>query len=720
MKKVLSSAVCTAALFAPFGLAHAEDADAGEGTRKLDPVVVTAQMREQSAIEVPLALTALTADQLQDRQINDVVDLAKVTPGLSVATFSTAPKITLRGIGNEAYNYGGDGSIAFHADGVYIGRAEPQRAAFFDVARVEVLRGPQGTLYGRNTTGGAINVVYQHPTDTFSSELSAGIGNYGAYDVSAIVNGPMGDGVAGRLSMRREYNEGMTDNVMPGRKDLDDQDNYQARAQIQFNPSDTFELLLQGEFYRNQRRGPGRKFLGGPEGAVTPAEAPPYNGQWLTTLNSRDVVSTYDPKEDMDFWSLSAQAKWDLDGVQLQSISSYRDHVFGNANDEGDGLDVDFSTLNIQNDIHQFSQEFRLLSDSDGQLSWILGAYYFLEDGDFGRQIPFFVPNIVLMNGGSVRTDAVAAYGHLDFEATDRLTLSAGLRYGQDKKEMTEFLSFIGIPFAGTNALDDSWSATTWDVGAEFGLTEDSFLFARIARGFKSGGFNTGALEPSSFDPEYVTSYEAGLRGEFFDKRATMSLVGYYSDYEDMQLVKVQDFATVFSNAASSEIKGIEFEGRFSVTEAFTIDVMAAYTDAKLNEFTTIDSALPALGEQNLAGNTLPHAPEWQAAIAGQYVIPLGNEGEVSINGNYSWRDKVYFDAFNREQRSQDAVGKVDASISYTSPSGAWELTLWGKNLTDELVLGHVSVLTDAIGSPHMGFWEPPRTYGLRVTRNFN
>ncbi|MBY8823573.1 TonB-dependent receptor [Sphingomonas colocasiae] len=711
--------VCWAALLVAATPAGAADVAAdGDVADEGATIVVTAQRREQKLLDVPVAVTALGEQALKDKQVNDVLDLENVVPGLKVSLFSTAPKITIRGVGSEAYNYGGDPGVAFHANGVYIGRPEAQRGAFFDLERVEVLRGPQGTLYGRNTTGGAINLIYRRPTQEFEAVLSGSYGNYDAYEASAVVNGGLSDTISARLGFKREYNKGYTRNAMPGGRRLDDQDNYTLRGQLLFEPTDRFELLLLGEYYHNGRRGPGRKFIGGPDGAPTAAELPPYNGKPLVPYDVRAVVSTLEPKEDMDFWSVTARARYAFEAFDLVSLSSYRDSRYGNRDDEGDGLDVDFSTLNINNDIWQFSQEVQLVS-KPGALNWILGLYYFQEDGGFDRAIPFFKPNITLFNGGNVKTESYAAFGHFDYRLSPLVELFGGVRYSKDRKTMSEFLRFDGIPFAGNNTGRDSWGAVTWDAGVQFHVTPGSMIFAKASRGFKSGGFNTGALQTSSFDPEKVTSFEGGVKGAYLNGGVQFSLVGFYSNYRDMQLVQVVDFATSFNNAGRSTIKGVEFEGSVRPVRGLTFDLTMAYTDARLKEYMSQDAARPAKGLQNLAGNRLPNVPELKFNLGATYVADLSSAGKLRFNTSYYWEDRIYFDAFNEAQSSQGAVGRVDASITYVSPDQSLEVSLWGKNLTNELVRGYVSVLTAQIGSPHLLFWDPPRTYGVRVTKSF-
>jgi iron complex outermembrane recepter protein len=713
---VRSRSACIAmAMGTLLNLSHASAADEGA---TLEEVIVTAQKRDESELKVPIAMSTIDEKALEALQVSSVLDLEGTVPGLSIGYYSTAPKIAIRGIGSEALNYGGDPGVAFHADGVYIGREAATQAAFYDIERVEVLRGPQGTLYGRNTTGGSINVIFRKPTQEFDAELSGAYGNHGTYEVGGVINGPLSENVAARLSLKRDFGDGSTPNVYADHENLDDKDTMAARGQLLFTAGDRVSVLLEADYYKDQRRGPAIKFLGGPDGALTAAEGPPYNGQRLVTLDERAVVGNKEPRTDMEFWGAAAKFDVGFDSMQLRSITAYRSHEYATIDYEGDGTDADFSDLSFFNDIWQASQEFQLLSTSDAALQWMAGAYYFREDGGFDRAIPFFKPALLFTNGGTVLTESYAAYGHVDY-TIGRTKLFAGLRYSSDTKSMTEFLRLFGTPVAGTNSGEDSWSDPSWDVGVEFSPSEGSMLFAKVAHGFKSGGWNTGSLQRSSYNPEYVTSYEAGYKASLLDRRAQLSLSAFLNDYKDLQQQQVDQLASIFRNATSAETKGAELSLRTQLTHSFGVDLTAAWLDAKFEDFRSIDTSRRSKGLQNLAGNSLPQSPEFKYSITPRYSLELGDRGSLDFTVNYYWQDKVYFNAFNEQQVSQDAVGRVDARVDFHTWNDRFNLSLYGRNLTDEIVYGYIAILTDAIGSPHFGYYDESRAYGIRATWRF-
>ncbi len=708
-------ATISVAMLAAAGSARA--ADAPDAT--LEELIVTAQKREQNVLKVPLAITSLSEGFLRERRIQDVVDLQNFVPGLNVGRAGNLAKITVRGVSNEFINIGGDAGVAFHLDGIFIGRAEAQLVGLYDVSRVEVLRGPQGTLYGRNATGGSINVVYNRPTDTPEGYVSGSYGSYNEYDVEAVASGPLGDRVAGRISLRRQYSDGYTDNVLPGKKALDDKDNFAARGQLRFQVSDDVQLLVGADYYRDWSRGGASKFIGGPDGAKTPVELPPFNGRPVG-FSGRDIIANLDQKLYAEYWGLKAELTWAFPAFDLKSISSYRDQRYGVLRAELDGTALDWSDSNVANDIWQASQELQLVSSSEGPLSWILGAYYYTENGDQARFIPIFKPSpLALRAGGRVNTDAYALYGHLDYELASRLTLALGARYSLDERRSSDFLKITGTPVNGTSAGQKDWDALTWDATLSYEPMDDAMAYLRVAKGFKSGGFNTGSTQTQPFNPEHILSWEAGYKAAFFERRLRLSAVAFLNDYDDLQVTQVQGFSVLLTNAARAKIKGAELEVSGNVTDALRVNLAVGYLDAEFRDYVNVDQARPQKGVQNLAGNRLPNSPEWKVTLGADYTHRLASGGEVRLSGNYYHQERVYFDAFNERQQSQGAVARVDAELSYESPDKAWRIALFGRNLTDELVRTAGRVGSNVVGSPNFVLFDPPRTYGVSVRRDF-
>lgn len=710
------AAVSALALVAAGGAASAQ----AKSDNTIDELIVTAQKREQNVQSVPLAITSLSESFLRERRVDDVVDLQNFVPGLNVGRAGNMAKITIRGVSNEFINIGGDAGVAFHLDGIFIGRAEAQLPGIYDISRVEVLRGPQGTLYGRNATGGSINVVYNRPTRTPEGYVSGSYGAYNEVELEAVASGPLSDKVAGRLSLRRQYNDGYTDNAVPGMKALDDKDNFAARGQLQFDLSEDAQLLVSADYYRDWSRGGASKFIGGPDGAKTPAELPPFNGNTLVPFDIRDVVANLEQKTYGEFWGLKAELAWSFPAFDFKSISSYRDQTYGVRRAELDGTTLDWSDSNVSNDIWQASQELQFVSSGEGPLQWILGVYYYTENGDQARYIPIFKPGpLALLAGGRVNTDAYAVYGHVDYELAPKFTLALGARYSIDERRSSDFLAVTGTPLNGTSSGKADWEAPTWDATLKYEPFEDAMAYLRVARGFKSGGFNTGSLQLEPFNPEYILSWEAGYKASLFDRRVRLSAVAFYNDYDDLQVTQVEGFSILLTNAASARIKGAELELSGNVTSALRFNMAVSYLDARFQDYKNTDQARPQKGVQDLSGNRLPNSPEWKLSLGGDYTHDLASGGQLRLSGAYYFQDKIYFDAFNEQQQSQGAVGRFDADLSYLSPDGAWTFSLYGKNLTDELVRTAGRVGSNQVGSPNFVLFDPPRTYGISIRREF-
>ncbi len=686
-------------------------------SKVLEEIVVTAQRREQGMGDLPVAISAFDAETLAQLQLEDLTDLENFVPSLQVNHEGPHASMTLRGVGSQSINYGGDPGVGFHADGIYVARAKPRFATFYDLERIEVLRGPQGTLYGRNTTGGAINLVYNKPSPEFYGRLTLAALSHDGYEVAGVLNGAVTDRVSGRLSFDQEYNEGWAENAFPGGDDLGDKDNWAVRGQLQIDVSDSVELLLQGDYYESDPGNPNRKFLGGPDGRLTAGQSPPFNGDALVSYSTRKGVSSNDASSPSEFWGLSAKLSIEFENFQFRSISAYRSHVYDEFNQDIDGTDVYFSDLDSLNDIEQYSQEFQLVSNREGKFQWLLGAYYFNEDGEFSSRIFFGFPE--LRAGGTVETTSYAAYARGEYQISDNLNAFAGVRYSYDEKDMTEFLSIFPFLPRIDRADDDDWDDVTWEIGVDYQYSDESKVFAKIAHGFKSGGFNTSSLQATSFDPEEVLSLEVGYRGLLNAGRTRLSAIVHWSDYKDIQLSTIRDFAVEFNNASDSDIGGVELEITTLASDNLQLSAMASYLHTELGEYITVSQARPELGIQDLKGNEMVNAPEWKFALSATYEFSPADVGGFSVSANYYWEDEVFFTPQNHPQASEDSVGRADANLHYRSNDGRWSAELFVKNITDEKVLSGILIASAAVGSPHTGAWDAPRTYGLRVTMEF-
>ncbi len=740
--------------------------DASGATGVLAEVVITAEKRVGTVQDAPLSITAFSGADLAAAGVSSTFALANATPGLTVQR-DIIGKVVIRGVGTENYTAGSDPGVAIHKDGLYIARSTVALFDFFDTSRVEVLRGPQGTLYGRNATGGVINIISNEPTEEFGGYAQVDVGNFNKRRIEAVLNAPLGDTVQSRLSVLYAERDGYTKNLFPGAPatppsagfpgtpaipsaresgvdQLDNQELWAVRGQVKFQLGDSGALLLSGEITRDDSLPPASKNFDGepwtlPTDMVLPDLREVSQGFEMALPGTNRTIPSAG-RADQD--AISARLTWDFGGLTLMSLSGYRKINFSWLND-GDGLDQFFVNYFQTDESEQFSQEFQLTSPDDSRLQWMLGAYYLTEDATGFMGVPFIipVPQPVIMWDGKSDTTAYAVFGQMTYKFTDKLSTTLGVRYNHEKKQGDLTYNLFGgliepappVAPVGTTwaeVLDRSWDAVTPKLGVSYDFTDDVMGYASATRGFKSGGLNLLAGQ-TPYDPEYLWSYELGVKSRMLGGRLIANLGAFYYDYKDLQVGKVVNLTATVVNAAKASIQGAELELRASPTDGFEINAGLAYLDATYDEFETEDPGWPgdagcgqlltAPRTISLAGCDLPRSPQFQGSLGAQWSVPLATGAELRLRGDYAYRDKQYFTQFNRDNVSQDSYGTFNARITYTAAGGKWAITAYGDNLTDEdyfitVLESGVSPLGTVVPQAAMG---PPRTYGVLLRYDF-
>jgi iron complex outermembrane receptor protein len=734
---LLATASCLCASAPAFSQATPQAASAPE------EILVTADRRTSSIQDVPISITALSGATLEAAGIRTTEQLSDLTPGLLVQR-SVVGKISIRGVGNENYTIAGDPGVAVHSDGVYVARASAGLFDLFDIARVEVLRGPQGTLYGRNATGGVINVIPNTPVDTFEARAAGEIGNYDAIRIEGMVNVPLGAGFAVRLAGMGSWRDGFTENTNAGAAArgfgrLDSKDVWALRGQLAFDNGGPFTGRLSVEHLDDQSNLQAYKYLNRPD-ALPTADFGGFGPDSLRTVNqgfepqipgaSRDVGS------DSDFFltrqtGVALHLGYDFGGVQASSITGYRKTRFNWFND-GDGSDVFYVNYIQQDANEQWSQEIQLASDPDQTLSWLVGGFYFKETGDsfialpftFGADLPFFIEV-----EGSARTEALAGFGELRWQATDRLKITLGGRYSHEKRS-TDYRYEInfGAPFVRFVDDEASFNAFTPRFVINYEATDTVNVYGSITRGFKSGGFNLLAVQPG-FAPEKVWAYEAGVKAQTADRRATINGNIFYYDYTDIQVGQIVNLQSVLTNAARSRLYGAEVEFSVRPVTGLEAGITAAYLNARYTEFCTGDPTQPAAPVSpgcdaanpiDLSGNRLPRAPEWTITNSLAYTFDLGATGQLNLRTDWRFQSDMFFTQFNRPLIAQPAYVTGNAAITWTSANDRFSVAAFVNNLTDETYF--TEVLESGAFNPQLvgqAYVAPPRTYGLRAAVKF-
>ncbi|NKB44953.1 MAG: TonB-dependent receptor plug domain-containing protein, partial [Alphaproteobacteria bacterium] len=488
----------------------------GDGALALEEIVVTAEKRAVSLQRTAISLTAFTDERITQSAIEDIYDIGLLTPGV-IVNKEIVGKIYIRGIGTENLTIGGDPGVAVHVDGAYVARTSAANFELFDTERVEVLRGPQGTLYGRNATGGSINIISKAPTDEPYARGEVQYGDYDRFRIGATANAPLSDKVYARANVVYSRRDGFTPNLFTG-QDLDTEDLLMGRLRLRFLPSDNVTIDLIGDFAVDDSRPAPFKQLEFSElfEGLNGAFDPP---------GLREVSQDSPVVESQDQFGLTGIVTWDFADTTLTSISSFRDIEFFAAFD-GDATDILFQNFADTSNSRQFTQELQLASATDDRLSWLAGLYYFNDSGDTTIFIPIPGFGFDILHEATISTDAFAAFGQATYDVSDRFSATLGLCYSVEGKDAFQFTDFGFIPPI-EQPLEENSDAITPRFALEFTPNEETLMYASVTRGFKSGGFTFNGFQ-GNFEPEFVWAYEAGYKTRFADDRVQANLSGFY------------------------------------------------------------------------------------------------------------------------------------------------------------------------------------------------
>ncbi len=725
-------------------------AQTGDNQEGRDVVVVTAQKRDQDIQEVPVAVTALTGEALQDAHVSTVMDLNALAPSLQVKTDDNAanPKIFIRGIGLNDFNPNTASAVAIYSDGVYIGSPLAQMGQFFDLERVEVLRGPQGTLYGRNTTGGAINLISRKPSDNFEATGSVEYGSYNNLTLEGAVGGPITPELAYRASGTYLSNDGYTLNRLTGNRG-NDTNRGAARFQLQWTPSDTFDALFQLRYGKsnggsiwayNRSLLPATAQATGPDGFCAPAyytsgECTDLAGYANTSANLYQGDYHLEGKDKVETYGASATLTWDLGAMSLISVTGY-DHADRDDVEDTDAGPTDIITARYKAKQWAASEELRLQSNGDNPLDWVAGIYVARDELDANSYYDVFRvansgdPLTDLPQGIGVfgwpftqDTNSYAVFGQIDYDFTDKLTATFGLRYSADKKTFhynSTYASDVGGPSSDLFSIDDSktFDSFSGKVGLQYQLTDDVNVYGSYNRGYKSGGFFGGqTTDPSSlrpYDDELVNAYEVGLKSQLMDGLLTANFAAFYYDYQDLQVytlvVDPNTNLTVqnFTNASNAEVKGLEAELMASPIDGLDLSLGASFLDATYQDF-------QSQGD-DYSGNTLPNAPEVSLNGSARYEWELFG-GSAEAQADVSYRSKVFYDTRNVERLSDGDRTFVNLRFGWKPADGGMEFGVYGRN-----VFGETNI-TDIIPIEGLGFdlfsMGPRQTAGVYARFNY-
>ncbi len=755
MRKFYSSVAASAVIvlctsFSLAGVASAQDAPAAEAEPDegaIEDIIVTAQRRATSLQDTPIAISAFNGDMLEERGIDDLSNLQAYVPNLNIGQEQDGFKISLRGIGLQGTSTISDSGVAFYIDNFYIGRPAGGSAIFYDIDRIEVLRGPQGTLYGRNATGGVINVIAEEPQDYFEAQAGVSFGSRDLFEARTMINMPLGEDVAARLSAVYSSEDGYVENInRPGDDDnpFGSDGDLTIRGQLAFGDADRTQLLLYGTYSDLQGSGVAMHFLERNIGGPPPTQAllatiPADIDDELTVNNDAESFNL------TETWMGFARLSHDFGGVDFVLQAGLLDQT-ANVQQDFDGSPVNISIFNKDQYSDAETVEFRFTSDYDSPLQWIVGGYYFSEETFARRRVrlrgltgmgQINLPDFLLHESGVSTT--MAAYGNATYSLTDNFRFSAGVRYTEDERSGVKVtLSNFGQPLPPNvpNGLfpgEAEFDQVTWRTGVEWDVSDDVLFYATVSTGYKAGGFNITS-NGAPYDPETVTAYEFGIKSDLFDRRARINLDAFYYAYEDMQLTTLATINNApgqfTTNAAQSTIWGFELESQWLITENLTFSASYAYINATFDEYYNTDPRDPSpvfnpsdpggLGRTDLSGNTIPYVAENTINLGLDYDMSLGAWGDLNAALSFTWRDDLYLREYNHPTIDRvPAFTRTDITLGYDVADSDLRITGYITNLEDEVQKNNVYVSPGFIGASATTSYTRPRTIGVRFDYEF-
>ena len=735
--------------------AHAQEGTAPAATEQvdattLDAVTVTARRRTESIQDVPVAVSAFSEDQLADLQASDVSGLQGAVPNLNIVQgrgSSNTVNVFIRGIGQPDSLQTFDPGVGMYVDDVYYSRINGALFSLFDVQQIEVLRGPQGTLYGKNSTGGAIKVNTRNPLDNPGAAVEFGVGSFGRTDMRAYLGEQLSDTAAFSLAGAWLHNDGYVEDPATG-EEYNGEDTLAFRGKLALRPTDSFSATFSADYTRQDNA----LTLGQPTAPLIRTDlalGPVVLHEPDTDDYDFKTRTSFGPHQgqDMTHKGVSANLQWDLDAQwAIKSITAWRKL------DTSSFIDIDASEWElgdvlVEVDQEQFSQELQLQYDNGSNVQAIFGAYYMSETlpsyqeayaSDFfgfaGAPIAF-----LRTIDDDLETTSVAAFAHVNWEFAPTWTLAAGLRYSRDEKDYWRTTStFWGPLMAALNETvafsgKQSWDAWTPSLSLQKAFSDNVMGYVSANRGFKSGGFNgraNTALETTSavFDPEFVWTYEAGVKMRSADGRLTANIAAFHSSYEDFQArvsevldpdSPVPTFSFPVLNAAEMEINGFEFEGIALLGDATRLSGQLSWMDASYKSFEdlrTTDPTNPAYDPT--LHEHVPFSPDWTARIALQHTFHLAGNGALTVGGDVAYRGDTWLSVDNRPGLMQDAYTTAGLFTAWESPQYAWQVRAGVRNLTDELYKVEGQEFS-SVANIQTAYYAPPRNWYLSVRRNF-
>lgn len=683
----------------------------------LTEIVVTAEKRPSTSQRTSIALDVFNSETLQKNGVGNIAQLANFSPSINIGQSAGASVVTIRGVSSRDTTEIGDPAVAISIDGVYLQRPTGMNASFYDLDRVEALRGPQGTLYGRNATGGAINIITKKPTRDLGGYISIDAGNYETINVDGAVNAPLSETLAARLSFVSRNNEGYRSNGVGGQGD--DNVAQGGRLQTLWTPTERLTVLLGGSYLK--QGGTGAVYDNVAAGAAgLDAVRPPSRARDATHFGLN-----YAGYFDTEIATANAQIDYDLGFATATYIGGY------NRTDYNHSWDNDASTrqgyIYTRHEVSKDqSHELRLASSNPYGFRWQVGAYYFREDLDLHNL--FDLTNASGTNVNlreyffDVDTKSYAFFGQATYDLSERLKVTGGVRYSNDEKRR-KGPQYVGSLTQNVDSgtavrafsIENSSSKSnkfTYHAGVDFQVTPRNLLYAKFDTGYKAGGFNNFGL--GQYDPETLTAYEVGSKNRFLNNALQVNLSGFYYDYKDQQVSQfiATQASTQIVNAGKSRLYGGEAEVTWLLTPRDQLDLSVSYLHG---EFTDL-SVANGTSNLSLDGNRTIQSPRWSLSGGFQHEFSvLGGRLTPRVQSQY--RSRYFLTVYNRENDRQGAFFRTDASLTYAPDGSKLSIQAYVRNIENKVVISNAEQSALYGGVRYQ--YDAPRTYGVRVLLDF-
>jgi iron complex outermembrane recepter protein len=737
------------------------------GHSQIEEVVVTAQKREENLQDTPIAITAFSGENLEGHMITDISKLADFTPNVifdttaPISGVSSGAVVFIRGIGQLDFSLTTDPGVGTYIDGVYSSRSVGGVLDVAEIERIEILRGSQGTLFGRNTIGGAISITTKRPVEEFGGVIEATAGEFDRIDFKGSVDIPVSDKLRSKFAFSSKQRDGFVDRVSVGDK-LGDEERQSLRGSFLFEATDDIELYATVDYAKINEQSAGSvlvgitEFPGDPVQGLAPSStfaynqifvpqnpgAVPYDTRFLLGGENDRTLATGPTGTKLESFGATLTFSWSLPWFEFKSITSYRD-TDGEFFRDPDNSSIAITETSNPNYKHeQVSEEIQLLGTLfNDRLQYVLGAYFFEEEGNDDVFVPIFgavpapVPGgflalpLFINNFAAVDNSSQAFFGQGTFDLTDQIALTFGLRHTKDEKKFnfTQFISLdpagtlFAIPLVGSGgvgSVSDDFSELNIRASIEYQFNDDTLYYFTYADGFKSGGFNTRYVvprsEPLAFSPETIESFEMGVKWQGWDDRIRINAAGFVSEYSNVQ---IQLFETgggpLTQNAGVVDIIGVEVEVTLVPIDNLLFNAGFGYIDA---EYDVLNLPTTNVAQGITLDTKLPNTPETTVNISGEYTWPM-QWGNLIARGDYRYTDDIHNDAQNSPFLFQEGYHTFNASLTFTTADDNWDFVVFGTNLTDK------RFIMSGDSNYGLGFHEAnynrPREFGVSVRRRF-